>query len=339
MKKIIKRFRPAVIVLAAAWVAGCGSRNGTEKEIELLAPAEAIVDVETVLYRDLYGITSRPAEVAAYTEELSFEVGGSVSKLHVELGSAVKAGDLLAEQEEDGVREEAERALNKYLSEKKVYMDAVKDARKKIASGLSASEKKWQEMLIRQAEELWQIQEPELWAAWEAARAKVGNSCIYAPYDGVVTACVTVGTRLAAGQPALALADESRPYIVVNSYLPEAEYHSYERVYAVINGKDTEVTYATDRMEKEATRTYYTAEDWNGAKVGDFALICMMSDINEHVLSIPNRAVYRDSVGEYVYLLQDDVRVRRSITTGFKHSVYTEIVSGLEEGDRVYVKK
>lgn len=339
MREKRKGFRLAVIALATVCIAGCGSNAESEKEIELLAPVEAVVDIETVLYRDLYDLTTRPAELAPHTEELSFEAGGSVSKLYVELGNVVKAGDLIAEQEEDGVRAAAEEALDKYLTEKKTYLDAVKSAKKKIASGVSAQEKEWQELLIRQAEELWEMQEPGLWAAWEEARAKVGNSKIYAPYDGVVTACVSEGTRLAAGRPAVALADETRQYIVVNSYLSPAEYETYEKVYAIINGKETEITYAEELMEKEAARTYYTAAEWNDARIGDFILVGMMSEIHEQVLSIPNSAVYKDGTGEYVYLLQDGVRVRQNVTTGYKNSVYTEIISGLQEGDRVYVKK
>lgn len=91
-------------------------------------------------------------------------------------------------------------------------------------------------------------------------------------------------------------------------------------------------------MQEEGLVTYYTAEDLNGAMLGDFILVCMVKDYHEQVLSIPNTSVYKDSSGEYVYLMQDGIRVRRNVTTGYKNSVYTEIVEGLEEGDQVYVK-
>jgi len=71
---------------------------------------------------------------------------------------------------------------------------------------------------------------------------------------------------------------------------------------------------------------------------GDFILVCMVKDYHEQVLSIPNSAVYKDSSGTYVYLMQDGIRVRQNVTTGYKNNVYTEIVEGLEEGDQVYVK-
>ena len=331
-------FRLAAIALTAVCVAGCGTTEASEESIELLAPVEAVVDIETAIYRDLYTLTTKDAELAPHTEELSFEANGSVSALHAEIGDEVTAGELLAEQEEEGVRSTAETALNKYLSEKKAYLDAVKAANKKLATGLSADDREWYELLIRQAEEIWEAQEPGLWETWEEARANVGNSKVFAPYDGVVTATVGQGTNLSAGQPVLAVADLTREYVLVSGYLAPSEYETYERIYAIINGKEVELNYVEELMEEEGPVTYYTAEELNGASFGDFILVCMVKDYYPQVLSIPNTAVYKDSSGEYVYLMEDGVRVRTSVTTGYKNNVYTEIVEGLEEGDRVYVK-
>lgn len=79
-------------------------------------------------------------------------------------------------------------------------------------------------------------------------------------------------------------------------------------------------------------------EEENGAKIGDFVLVCMVSDYNANTLSVPNNAVYKDSSGSYVYLLEGDIRVRQDVLTGYKNDAYTEILDGLKEGDRVYVK-
>jgi macrolide-specific efflux system membrane fusion protein len=327
------------IALAAMCFAGCGAEDAMQDKIELLSPVEAVVDIETVMYRDLYTVNTRDAELAPYTEELTFEGSGRIANLYVEIGSVVKKGDLLAEQEEETVKNAAGNALNKYLSEKKTYMDTVKAANKKLATNLTKEEREWQELLVAQADELWEMQEPQLWAAWEEARSKVGNSQIFAPYDGVVTACVSEGANVAAGQPVLALADTDRLYLTVASYLPPSDYENYEKVYGIVNGKETEVTYVRELMEEEGAYTYYTADDFNGAKMGDFVLICMVGNYHPQVLSVPSSAVYRDSSGSYVYLVEGDTRVRRDVTIGYSGTVYVEIAEGLQEGDRVYVKK
>lgn len=338
MSKKRKGFCLAGMIGMIVCLAGCGTEEAIQKEIELLTPAETVTGVETVTRRDLYTVTTKDAELAPYTEEISFDAGGSISKLYVKLGSRVSTGELLAELEEDGVRTKANNALDKYLSEKKVYMDAVKGARKKLATNLTPEEKEQQELVISQAEELWEMQEPGLWAAWEAARAEVGKNKIYAPCDGVITACLNEGSTVAEGQPVLAVADPERLYIIAGGYLEPSEYKAYKSVYAVVDGKDTEISYVTELMEEKGAYTYYSATEFNGAEMGDFILVCMIGDYHEQVLSVPSKAVYKDSLGNYVYLIENGVRVRRDVTIGYKSGLYVEIVNGLQEGDKVYVK-
>lgn len=338
MRKKKNRCCIAGFVLLAVCFSACGTTEAMQKEIELLAPVDAVVDMETVMYRDLYKVTTKDAELAPYTEELSFEVGGTVSKLYVKLGSVVKKGEVLAELEEAGVRSKASNALDKYLKEKKNYVDTVKAVNKKLAGKLTGEEKEWQELILAQAEELWQMQEPVLWNAWEEAREKLGKNTITAPFDGVVTACINQDTTVAAGQAAIALADTERVCITVGSYLPPAEVQNHERIYGIINGKETDLVYLDDLMEEEKTYTYLGTEDFNGAKVGDFVLVCMVGNYHEQVLSIPENAVYRDSNGTYVYLMEDGIRTKKDVITGYNDGIYVEIVEGLKEGDRVYVK-
>ncbi|MBE5931449.1 MAG: efflux RND transporter periplasmic adaptor subunit [Lachnospiraceae bacterium] len=328
----------AVAALAAVSLAGCGAKDAMQNDIELLSPVEAVVDIETVMYRDLYTVTTKDAELAPYTEELTFEAGGRITNLYVEVGSVVKAGDLLAEQGEDEVRTAASNALNRYLSEKKAYVDTVKAVNKKLSTNLTREEREWQNLLLAQAEELWEMQEPELWAAWEEARAKVGNSQIFAPFDGVITACAKEGANVAAGQPVIAVSDTERLYITVGSYLSPSELENYDKVYAIVDGKETEVTYVEELMEEEGAYTYYTAKETGEAGMGDFVLICMLGNYHPQVLSVPSSAVYRDSTGTYVYLMDGDTRVRKDVTLGYSGTVYVEIADGLQEGDRVYVK-
>lgn len=329
---------PLCLVFALVALTGCGT-DAEQKEIELLSPAEAVVDVETAMNRDLYKLTTRNAEVAPYTEELTFAASGRISALHVEVGSVVKKGEVLAEQEEDGVYSVANNALDKYLTEKKAYVDTMKAVERKLATGLTKEERELQELQKKQAEELWIMQEPILWKAWEEARARLGSGRIVAPYDGVVTACLKEGTSVAAGQPVIALADTERPYIIVNSYLTPTEYRNYEKVYGFVNGEETALTYVEELMEEEGAYTYYSVDDLKGAKLGDFALVCMVGDYHADVLSVPKNSVYKDSSGSYVYVQEDGAKVRWDVVTGYTGDVYVEIEEGLQEGDKVYVKK
>jgi len=57
----------------------------------------------------------------------------------------------------------------------------------------------------------------------------------------------------------------------------------------------------------------------------------------ENVLSVPNKAIKREDGTKVVYAVQDGSLIRRAVKTGWKDSEYTEIVSGLKEGEQVLV--
>ena len=52
-------------------------------------------------------------------------------------------------------------------------------------------------------------------------------------------------------------------------------------------------------------------------------------------LSVPERSVYTDDAGSYVYVLADGKAERRDIETGLQGDGYYQIVSGLNEGEKV----
>ncbi len=57
----------------------------------------------------------------------------------------------------------------------------------------------------------------------------------------------------------------------------------------------------------------------------------------EKVLAIPNQAVRREDGDRVVFSQEGDRLVRRPVKTGWKDKTYTEVLSGLKEGDRVVV--
>ncbi len=57
----------------------------------------------------------------------------------------------------------------------------------------------------------------------------------------------------------------------------------------------------------------------------------------DKVLAIPNQAVRREEGDRVVFVQEGDRLVRRPVKTGWKDKSYTEILSGLKEGERVAV--
>jgi multidrug efflux pump subunit AcrA (membrane-fusion protein) len=57
----------------------------------------------------------------------------------------------------------------------------------------------------------------------------------------------------------------------------------------------------------------------------------------EKVLAIPNQAVRREDGDRVVFVQEGDRLVRRPVNTGWKDKTYTEVLSGLKDGERVVV--
>lgn len=50
---------------------------------------------------------------------------------------------------------------------------------------------------------------------------------------------------------------------------------------------------------------------------------------------IPNEALYADDDGDYCYLIENDVVVKRYVTGGLNSGSDTEVVEGLRGGEQV----
>jgi len=57
----------------------------------------------------------------------------------------------------------------------------------------------------------------------------------------------------------------------------------------------------------------------------------------EKVLAVPNQAVRREDGQRVAFIQEGDRFVPRPIKTGWKDKAYTEILGGLQEGERVVV--
>lgn len=117
-------------------------------------------------------------------------------------------------------------------------------------------------------------------------------------------------------------------------------------VYAMVNGKRYEVDYQAIDADEYARlssqngkvfSTFLLREDTDEISVGDFAVIVVVNELRENVLTIPKNAVYEGELGSFVNLREGEETKTVDITTGMSDGVYTEVLSGLKEGDQILV--
>jgi len=65
------------------------------------------------------------------------------------------------------------------------------------------------------------------------------------------------------------------------------------------------------------------------------ASVTIYAEKRESVLTVPNKAIKREDGKKYVYLVEDNKIDKREIKIGWRDSNYTEILTGLKEGERV----
>ena len=83
------------------------------------------------------------------------------------------------------------------------------------------------------------------------------------------------------------------------------------------------------------------ADEKNAEEVsaGDYAELLVYEAEADDVLRVPANAVYSPGASPYVYVMENGEKVYTPVTVGIKSASFTEITSGLQEGDVVFVKQ
>lgn len=116
-----------------------------------------------------------------------------------------------------------------------------------------------------------------------------------------------------------------------------------QQVYAFINGRRYEVEYQPMdpdeylQLSSQDEKVYSTLKllDAEDVNMGDFAVLTVISDYRENVVTVPAEAVRQDETGSYVYVVTEDGNIYTPVKVGMSDDVYTEITEGVSEGDKI----
>jgi len=340
--------------LAVAWLALFGLTGCSESHGDVLSETE----IATVARRDLSrsviatGIV-RP-KVGAEVR-VGSRVSGIVERLHVNIGDRVERGDLLAELDASGLdarlrqasaaRQNAEASLGLALREEARL-------RTLFADQLLPEQELDRAVATRTLAE---ASLEEATAALDVARIERSYSTIRAPIQGVVASVSTQeGETVAASfaSPTFvtiidldrlevwAYVDETdigrieigqRASFTVDTY-PDAELRGTVcAIQPAAEVRDNVVNYiARIEIDDDLGRTLRPEMT---------TTVEVELDTREGVLAIPNGAIRRENGRKFVYLVEgpveDRLPRRRSIETGWRTATHTEILEGLDEGQRV----
>jgi len=190
---------------------------------------------------------------------------------------------------------------------------------------------------LRQRTELYTLDAEYYQAQLQKLKAQAQEGVLYSQISGKVVAMADYvpGDSIRAGVPVAAVGDLERKYIKCSSYISKYARQRLADLYVVVNGRRYEITY--EENGDKAYSWFSLADGDEEIAVGDVAVVVLMRDIREHVLTVPVEAIHSASLQSYVYVLENGTIASRQVQTGMGDGCYREITSGLEEGEKVMV--
>ena len=210
----------AAATVAAILVAGCSAEKPTAEALRPVRTAE--VRYESAREANRYVGTVQ----ARHEVDQAFRVGGKVTSRKVDVGQAVREGDVLAVLDEADYRLAEEAARQQLVAAAAQARQAESDRKRLEAlkgdGSVSAADEEQAQTRAQQTKAAAEAEARKL----ELARNRLGYTVLRAPRSGVVTALrFEVGQVVAEGQPVVSIAAEGEPEIVVD--VPEDHLASF----------------------------------------------------------------------------------------------------------------
>ena len=355
------------IICCALMLAGCGSIAGNKEAVpELLEPVGINVDTCKAEPHDILNDTVYYGHVIPGTVKLYFTVDGIIKNVPVFSGKWVEKGEVLLSLDvadiEDQIEDLDDRILD--LQEMGTYDERIQDIRINYIqvemNEIAARQGSWsnayalknvelQQALLNKthATENREAQITSLEQTRDELNKKIEQKELTAPVSGYVyfEDQVVEGAGVHAGSTVMYLLDPKDMRFAVDAYISAYDFERFP-VYALINGKEYEVDLIVPSDDElraamlagETLKSEFRLPGAKDVEAGDKGAVCIRYLGVEDVLSLPKNAIQNDEGGRFVYVVFDDgTREKRYIETGRTNNVFTEIKSGLEEGETVYV--
>ncbi|MBQ5770957.1 MAG: hypothetical protein IIW08_07260 [Clostridia bacterium] len=371
MRKAGKSLVFSALVLMALLLSGCGQENISQPDPELLPAAGVARDIAVVERADHATPKLYEAFTSCHVEELSFNVNGVIDRVNVLPGDFVKKGDRLVTLNLDETRRQAEsvqeeirrtEAANAYANRLTEIDIQILEVEKQalIASGAPDDEIRLKTLDIdqkktdlRHAIEFQNMNLSRIHDELDRLSAILENDAIIAPFDGYVARGIQVskGSSVKAYQTVVLLADHSRMKIMCSSVSESTFRTASGGYYALINGKRYDIEHVAMEKDEYAARALVGdivyaemnitgPEGWEKElEPGLYAGLVFVHNFLPDQLLIPQNAVLTGAEGKYVYVVgENGESIKRPVKIrNYQDSVYSVVLEGLEEGEKIYV--
>lgn len=311
--------------------------SGEEKEGEEEgddAKTPVPVEVAAVSEGTVSAYISSTANLVAESEvKVLSEVEGRVLTLRVEEGDWVKNGQVLATL----VRDDEQIAFKK-AQLKETNARAAFDRAKELVDRELISREEFDKLKID-----YEITGQELAEAEWALK----KTTIVAPFSGRVTARMTqLGQHVRPGDELFQVTDYNP--LIARIYLPERDVLGLEEGRTVqirldaadqvsFAGRIRQISPVVDTSTGTVKVTVEATEPPKEVRPGSFVSVNIVRETHPEAVLLPREAVLRELQKAHVFVAEDDVAEKRSVTLGLEEGDLIEVISGVEAGDQVIV--
>jgi len=282
-------------------------------------------------------------------------VSGVVERLRAQIGDLVEAGQIIAELDDAEFKAKLDQntaALERAEADLEYAGINLERQRSLLKKNFTSRQ---QVDLAENAYKTALAQVEQAKANVDFARVQLGYTRIYAPISGVIASISTQeGETVAASLAAptfVNLIDLKR--LEVQTYVDETD---IGKIKTDLEAVFTVDTYSDMDFEGKVTAIYPKAVIEDNVvnyivtvEITDFkdkilrpemtASVTILLETRKNVLVVPTSAITREGGERFVTVLENGNRVRRKVRIGWREGSYTEIVSGLKEGENVVISE
>lgn len=353
MKKTI------LIAVLAAIMLLVGCAQEMQEIPELLVPVGASLDRAQVVRGDIEEITVYSAAVAPRYTALYFTEDTQIGSVGFPFGSEVSEGDVLVSMDVSSVKQriaaldseaealsaESELAEQLHEIDSELYRlnmlkAATEDEKYDIETEMLLYDLEYENAAATRAERL------EAIAAERAGlEDQLAGRQLTSPSNGHLAYLGCAPGQTVGAYDTVCVVTDINSAVIQSDFISSTELTDAAEIYALVGDARYEISpepvdeddYAIAVLRGGRYLSTFTVEDPDELTVGESAAVCVVNLRRTDVLKIPVNSLFSENGEEYVYIVEGESRVRRDVSVGDRSSTEVEILSGLEEGEVVYV--
>jgi RND family efflux transporter MFP subunit len=324
----------ALIVLAAIKLKS--NKKAVEEKIYIRDSTEAILVSTTSLQSHTFekSLSFLGVFDALHQNNVASDGSGKLMKLLVEEGDFVRAGQTIAKLDDEMVQLQIQ---NVQLNIEQLKNDNARFSVLKKENAISNVEAEKVELGLKSAEvQLKQLQK------------QLRSTSIVAPFSGVVSKkMVDLGSMVMPGTPIVELTDISSLKLSVS--VPERDILKFQKGQKVVanadvygdvdfNGVISNIAVQADASHNFKVQSTVKNSTVNRLMAGMYGSVSLSNSKSTTALSVPRKALVGSSKSPKVYVVRNGKAKLTSFNAGTSDGEYIEVVSGLNQGDRIVIK-